>query len=131
MLHNLIPGHIGNRRPGHTLSHPVVRLVSALYKIHTYARTGKPRFTYSSIYVLLIYLLIFLNASIYIRTQNSIYILHLAYLHLIYVLSKVRITNTGVGILKYEGPIELHRDVGNWFIRIEIVHNFHSLAMLG
>jgi hypothetical protein len=27
-------------------------------------------------------------------------------------------------ILKYECHIELHGDFGNWFIRIEIVHNF-------
>ncbi len=51
--------------------------------------------------------------------SNSIYLLHLTYSNLIYVLSKLRIWNTGVRVSKYKGPIELHGDFGesvqrNW-----------------
>jgi hypothetical protein len=99
----------------------------ATWWLNLMVNTVEPQCTYSSIYVLPIYVLIFLNALLYIFIRNSIYVHHLTYSnsiyvhHLmysnsIYVLSKVRITNTGLRISKYEGPIELHGDFG------ELVH---------
>ncbi len=63
------------------------------------------------IYVLSIYVLFIFNVLLWIHS-NSICVLHLMCSNSIYVLSKVRILNTGVLISKYEGPIELHGDFG-------------------
>ncbi len=94
--------------------------------------TVEPRFTYSSMHVLLIYVLIFLNAFLFTRTQNLIYILHLTYLNSIYILSKAGIMNTGVQISKYKGPLEFYMGTsGNRFRWIEIVHNFQFFGNAG
>jgi hypothetical protein len=73
------------------------------------------RYSRTSIYVLL-YLctfdwctVIFEHITL-ITYSNSIYLLHLTYSNSKYVLSKVHISNTGVRILKYKIPIELHGD---------------------
>jgi hypothetical protein len=50
--------------------------------------TVEPQFTYFSIYVLSIYVLIFLNALLYIRTQSLMCVLNLTHLNSIYVLYK-------------------------------------------
>jgi hypothetical protein len=74
--------------------------------------TIKARFTYCSIYVLLIYILFFGTYYSKYILKIDIRILHLTYLNSIYLLSKVFILNTGVRISKYKGPIELHGDFG-------------------
>jgi hypothetical protein len=79
---------------------PFIRALQSNLDLHT------PLFTYFR-FPYYIFKRITLN-----RYSNLIYILHLMYSNSIYVLSKVRISNTGVCILKYKGHIQLHGDFG-------------------